>query len=220
MSKAPIYLAGGDSEVRDALRAALDETYFHVVGSFNCHDECATAGELMVEPELIVILALEPEAQPDRGIETLRAVFPDVHIGVVGNNPGKDRLSSCMELGASGYLPWSVSPEALIQSLRLILLGEKMFISGSRPNRSLKPTDRRGSPRRRTIQKAEIVFNDGYCTMDGTILDISDSGAKIRPMDLLNMPSHFELRIKYDRTYQCEVVRRAGFYVGVRFLNA
>jgi two-component system, NarL family, nitrate/nitrite response regulator NarL len=46
---------------------------------------------------------------------------------VLANNFVVDALRDAMNAGADGYLMKDVSPEALLQSLELVMLGEKVF---------------------------------------------------------------------------------------------
>ena len=220
MTKVSTCLIGGKDDVRRSLGAALAEKSFAVVGDFDGHDACAEASDRMAEPELILFLANDTTSRPDCGIEALSTVYPDTHLVVLGDDPDRQRLGSCIAAGASAYLPWTISPAALVQSLRLILLGEKMYIAGSKPSQApTQPSDRRRAPRSKTLKRAQIVYQGGHCVIDGTIMDMSQGGAKIRPADLLNMPRQFELRVQYGPTRRCEVVRRSGFYLGVRFAD-
>ena len=69
------------------------------------------------------------------------------------------------------------------------------------------------------LQKAAIIVEGRPDLLDGMVLDMSDTGAKIRPSNMANLPPRFELRCGYGRSYNCEVVRRSGFYLGVQFVD-
>ena len=53
--------------------------------------------------------------------------FPTARIVVLADDLSVDVLRAAMGGGADGFLIKNVSPEALIQSLQLIMLGEKVF---------------------------------------------------------------------------------------------
>ncbi len=235
MSVAPVCLIGGDEIARGKLRETLETGSFEIVSEHHDVHACVAAVDEMTEPELVISMVQATEDFRDGRLSLLRRVFPEANLVIVGDNPTQDQLRACVELDANGFLPRSIDPRAMLQSLQVILLGEKLYIAGKK--RAVKfvvkpaPTaeaasteapsassDRRGAPRRRTLQQAEIVYNNSQCVMHGAIFDISDQGAKIRPADIVNAPSRFELRIKYGPRYQCEVVRKSGFYIGVRFL--
>jgi len=60
-------------------------------------------------------------------LAALRAGFPNSRIVVLASELSADRLKAAMGAGADGYLIKDVSPEALIQSLQLVVIGEKVF---------------------------------------------------------------------------------------------
>ncbi len=80
------------------------------------------------------------------------------------------------------------------------------------------PLDRRRSPRRRKLKGALIVFRGGYCTMGCLILDTSDTGALVRPADIMLCPTEFVLKPGVGPSRACEVVFRKGEDLGVRYL--
>jgi hypothetical protein len=79
--------------------------------------------------------------------------------------------------------------------------------------------ERRQSRRAKSIRGGQIVYQDGNCVMDCLILDLSDSGARIRPADLIKCPSSFTLRMTDGSARRCVVVRRSPSELGLRFLK-
>jgi hypothetical protein len=80
------------------------------------------------------------------------------------------------------------------------------------------PPNRRRSPRRRTLKGALIVFRSGHCTMGCVILDTSETGALVRPADIMLCPTEFVLKPRVGPSRACEVVWRKGEDLGVRYL--
>jgi hypothetical protein len=78
--------------------------------------------------------------------------------------------------------------------------------------------ERRSDPRRRVLKNALIVFNNGHCTMGCQILDMSDSGARLVPVDIFLCPKEFILKPQLGEPRLCEVRWRRGTKVGVRYL--
>jgi hypothetical protein len=76
----------------------------------------------------------------------------------------------------------------------------------------------RRSKREQIFDKAMIVYNDAFCTMDCQVIDYSPDGARLRPLNPKDCPVYFELRIKQGPTRNCMVLRRSGREIGVRFL--
>ena len=60
-------------------------------------------------------------------LRALREAFPTARIVVLADDLSVDVLRAAMGGGADGFLIKNVSPEALIQSLQLVMLGEKVF---------------------------------------------------------------------------------------------
>ncbi len=233
MTVAPVCLIGGEDAAREKLRETLETGSFKIVSEYDNVHTCVAAVDDMVEPELVLSLVEAGDDIRDGRLGQLRRTFSEANLVIIGDNPSQDQLRACVELDVNGFLPNTIDPRALLQSLQVILLGEKLYIAGKkrairavaegRPVQqeqapAAASTERRGAPRRRTLQQAEIVYNNNQCVMPGAIFDISDQGAKIRPSDIVNAPSRFELRVKYGPSFKCEVVRKSGFYIGVRFL--
>ena len=80
--------------------------------------------------------------------------------------------------------------------------------------------DHRRSPRRRAFKKALIVYRDGNCTIGCRIVDMSNTGALLKPGDITMCPREFVLKPSIGTPHQCEVVWRQGELVGVRYLDA
>jgi hypothetical protein len=78
--------------------------------------------------------------------------------------------------------------------------------------------DRRRIPRRRALLSARIVFRNGYCSMGCLILDVSDTGALLKPDDINLCPAKFVLKPRFDPPRNCEIVWRKGEMLGMRFL--
>ena len=60
-------------------------------------------------------------------LHRLRDAYPDARIVVLASDLTVDALREAMNAGADGFLMKEVSPEALLQSLELVMLGEKVF---------------------------------------------------------------------------------------------
>ena len=78
--------------------------------------------------------------------------------------------------------------------------------------------DRRQSRRRRSLLGARIVYRDGYCSMGCLILDISDTGALLKPDDIFGCPKTFTLAPRLAPPRKCEIAWRKGEKLGVRFI--
>jgi len=218
MSKSPLCIAGGTAEERRTLGVQLTAAGFDIVGVFADATRCADAAGAIDEPDMVLLLS---NAAGEGEVTVLKRMYPEARIVMLGGGATRAEFAGYIDAGLDGYIPSSLDANALVQSLKVIMLGEQIYIAGSRAA-AAKATrsDRRASARRRTLQKAAILVDGSAELLDGMVLDMSDTGAKIRPGNMARLPSRFELRCGYGRVYSCEVVRRSGFYLGVQFVDA
>ncbi|WP_158046716.1 LuxR C-terminal-related transcriptional regulator [Skermanella pratensis] len=114
---------------REGLKHLLAGTRFEVGAEFNTMEQAIThdgqegLGQ-NAEPAL-VITGQAIKAAAD--LQQLRDTYPAARIVVLADDMSVDMLREAMGGGADGFLIKNVSPEALIQSLQLIMLGEKVF---------------------------------------------------------------------------------------------
>jgi hypothetical protein len=79
--------------------------------------------------------------------------------------------------------------------------------------------ERRRLQRRRSLLGAQIIFRNGYCTMSCQILDITETGALLRPLEPALCPNKFVLKPRFDPARECEVIWRKGEVLGARFVG-
>jgi len=79
--------------------------------------------------------------------------------------------------------------------------------------------ERRHTSRRRVLKGALIVFQGGNCTMRCQILNISETGALLLPVDVFLCPKEFVLKPDVGQPRDCEVVWRKGTNLAVRFVR-
>lgn len=221
MSKSALCIAGGTAADRRAMGLNLMAAGFDVVGSFADAAHCADAAGGFEEPDLVLLLTSAEGAAGESDVVALKCMYPEARIVMMGGGATRAEFAGYIDAGLDGYVPSTLDGHALAQSLKVILLGEQIYIAGSRAAAAkATKSDRRASARRRTLQKAAILVDGRPELLDGMVLDMSDTGAKIRPGNMSRLPARFELRCGYGRSYRCEVVRRSGFYLGVQFVDA
>jgi two-component system nitrate/nitrite response regulator NarL len=109
---------------RQGLKHLLSGTCFEVGAEFNSVELAFEAGETAGTPDLVI------SGQPvkdEADLRALREAFPTARIVVLADALSVDVLRAAMGGGADGFLIKTVSPEALIQSFQLVMLGEKVF---------------------------------------------------------------------------------------------
>ena len=109
---------------REGLKHLLNGTRFEVGAEFNTAELALEAGETGAAPDLV--LSGQP-VRDEAELRALRDAFPTAWIVVLADDLSVDVLRAAMGGGADGFLSKSMSPEALIQSLQLVMLGEKVF---------------------------------------------------------------------------------------------
>ncbi len=79
----------------------------------------------------LVLLDLKmPDTTGVEGLVTLRAQFPFVPVVIVSACEERQQIKKALALGASGYIPKSVSMDVLVAALKSILDGEIWIPSG------------------------------------------------------------------------------------------
>ena len=123
-----VVLFGGETLYREGVKSLLSRHQLAVLGEYDGFDDLEEAMAPTIHPK--VVLAISPEASAILAAdwrERFRALWPSAQIVVLAQ-PGDERLlADCLQAGADGCLFTDMSPEALIQSIRLAALGENLF---------------------------------------------------------------------------------------------
>ena len=109
---------------REGLKHLLTDTRFAVEVEFSTLEQALANTENAADSGLVITGHLGKEAGD---LNLLRGAYPNARIVVLASDLSVDVLRDAMNSGADGFLMKDVSPEALIQSLQLIMLGEKVF---------------------------------------------------------------------------------------------
>ena len=102
---------------RQGLKHLLADTRFAVEAEFSTTGQ---AVEGAVASGLVIVGGAGD-------LQQLRSAYPEARIVVLASDFAVDALRDAMNAGADGYLMKDVSPEALLQSLELVMMGEKVF---------------------------------------------------------------------------------------------
>jgi DNA-binding response OmpR family regulator len=140
-----------------------------------------------------------------------------IQSGLVGND--KDRGA----LGVVDSLTKPYGSRELQQRIEAITSREAAASEDAGKTGNAKPEsdgERRGAQRTRTIKSGLIAYNRNQCDMDCLVLSLSDDGAALQPLDSLNIPDAFVLKIKDGAVHECQVCWRHADKLGVRFTDA
>ena len=80
-----------------------------------------------------------------------------------------------------------------------------------------KRENRRQDARVKSIRRCRIIFGEQAEAMRGFLIDLSTSGARLRPGDATKLPDCFELEIEHDLKVGCKVMHRCDDELGVSF---
>ncbi len=122
----PTFLVGRNKLFREGLKSLLRGSQFEVVGEAD--DVGQTHAAMADQMPAIVLLdfSAEPEHAAD-DLTHLRNVLADAKIVVLTESLDSQTLAACLRAGAHGYLTKDSSVDVLLQSLKLVMLGEKIF---------------------------------------------------------------------------------------------
>lgn len=121
-------LVGKNSLAREGLRRILSEENFTVQASIESGtfllDQTAEADT----PNLIIVDNCEPD-QIETELELFKAGYPNARRVVLSDNFKLNNVIDAFKGGADGYIVKEISCEALLESLRLVAMGEKVMPS-------------------------------------------------------------------------------------------
>lgn len=123
-----VALLGRNALAREGLRRILNEGTFRVTQSLACSDILLDQPANDWEPDLIVV----DESDGVVGalaVERLRRSFAQSHLVVLVDTFDFDGMVEAFRSGANGYIVKKINCESLIESLRLVTLGEKVMPS-------------------------------------------------------------------------------------------
>jgi two-component system, NarL family, nitrate/nitrite response regulator NarL len=117
----------GDNQLfREGLRGLLSKSNFEVVWTgADASGAKATAKD--AAPKLALIGLSSDDWNGTEVLKRLRALYPDCRAVVLASRATQAHFTACLAAGADGYLLTEVSPEVLLEALRLVMLGEKVF---------------------------------------------------------------------------------------------
>lgn len=125
MDNVPTLLFGRNKLFREGLKSLLKGSHFDVVGEA---DEVSLFQlDPEEEPGLILIDLSANSGQIVNDLGRLKGTYPDSPVVLLHDTLCTTTLASCLAAGANGYLMKDISLDALLISLQLVVLGEKVF---------------------------------------------------------------------------------------------
>jgi DNA-binding NarL/FixJ family response regulator len=119
-----IVLADDHELVRSGLRFYLERLAPEVaIVEASTLEEALTAAKAAAT-DLIILDLTMPGMNGTAGLEQMRARHPNVPVVVLSGRTGREDIMGALNRGASGYLPKTLSGQAMLAALRLVLSGE------------------------------------------------------------------------------------------------
>ncbi|WP_207459965.1 response regulator transcription factor [Azospirillum sp. SYSU D00513] len=125
---ATVFLIDANRLFREGLRRLLNGTAFEVSGeSGSLREGAAALRPSELPPDLLLIDLTGAGTDEFVELRALRARIPGARLVILDDQLSTQRLSEALGAGADGYLLKDIAPEALVQSLRLVMTGETVF---------------------------------------------------------------------------------------------
>lgn len=112
---------------REGMKRLLADSPYDIQGEADCLDDAVAIVNEGFSPTLLMLDFREDDVEDFDYIRRLRTTLVNARIVVLTNDVSTSKLTKALELGCDAYLLKDMSPEALIQSLTLTMLGEKVF---------------------------------------------------------------------------------------------
>jgi two-component system nitrate/nitrite response regulator NarL len=126
MTSESVFLIDASRLFREGLRRIFaDSTFVVAHESFSIEDALPLIESL--RPSLVLVDIPDSGDVLSERIGQIRAAAPRARIVVLTDTVRVNRLTEALAAGVDGYLAKNMSAEALYQSLRLVLLGEKVL---------------------------------------------------------------------------------------------
>lgn len=129
MGPFPTILLDPDKLLREGLRGLIEASEFRVVGEASDIEQTIQILQ-DTEAQLLLFDFCANSAEDFKFLRETRREHKDLRIVVLTNRLSAPLLTKALDAGADGYLlKDDLSSESLLQSLRLVMLGEKVFPS-------------------------------------------------------------------------------------------
>lgn len=127
MERKKIFLIDPSQLFREGLKGLLKGSKLEVVRDAPDLQSVPSAVTQAGEIDLLILDFKESDGEGPNHLKSLRERFPGSRIVILTTGVSTLKLVQALDAGADGYLLKDMSSDALIRSLNLVLLGEKVF---------------------------------------------------------------------------------------------
>ncbi|MGF1594397.1 MAG: LuxR C-terminal-related transcriptional regulator [Kiloniellaceae bacterium] len=193
MSEVNTLLIGRNRLFLEGLKSLLRGSSFDVRGEVSCVGDLDTLDDDEA-PELMLIELRSDIAELVRDLEQLHGSLPEAALVVLSDDRDPRSLAACLNAGADAFLLKDISLEALIHSLKLAMLGQKVMptelamalINGSA---GVQPVDGKGIAgyglSEREMEILRCLVNGDANKVIANRLDITEATVKVHMKSLL-----------------------------------
>ena len=194
MDPVNVFLIDANKLFREGMKRLFESTPFKVMGEAGSLREGVPAVEAAgVQPDLILIDLLNGGEDEAEQLRVLRDNHPGIRVVILTTDLCTRRLSGALGAGAHGYLMKDIACEALMQSLKLVMMGEKVFpthlaellISGRSEELATEVPARRKGLSQREIQILRCLLSGHSNKMIANHLHITEATVKVHLKSLL-----------------------------------
>jgi len=125
MRNSTLLLIGRNKLSRICLENLFTESPFTVIG--NVSDIGMLEVDALPDPDIALVEISGDSKSIVQVLERLNEIYPVTPVVVLDDKLCMATLSACLAASASGFLTKNISPDALLRSLQLAILGETVF---------------------------------------------------------------------------------------------
>src|SRR5262249_8624462 len=126
MAQVNTVLVGSKTLMREGLKGLLARSTINIIAEAQrlSEVEVALAGQ---KADLVLVDVSEFGEELADGLRALKDRLPELKVVMLTDMLDASQLSASLAAGVDGYLMKEISYEALLQSLQLVMVGEKVF---------------------------------------------------------------------------------------------
>ncbi len=194
MDPVNVFLIDTNKLFREGMKRLFEDSPFKVEGEASSLREAAPAIETADTPPALILIDLASGNEEEvEALRLLRAQQPKLRIVILTSELCTRRLSAALGAGADGYLMKDIAYESLMQSLRLVMMGEKVFpthlaellISGRPEEIGVEAPVRRKGLSQREVQILRCLLSGNSNKMIANHLSITEATVKVHLKSLL-----------------------------------
>jgi len=193
MQRIRVLLADDHSLVRAGIRALLNEMpeVTVVAEASNGREAIHLIG--IHHPHIVLMDIMMPEMNGLDATARIAAAFPEVRVVILSMNATEQYVVQALQAGASGYVMKDVSPQELVESLKVVSRGDvylspmiSRLVASGLKNRSNAGVD---LAERLSIRQREVLqlLAEGHSTKEIALkLEVSGKTVETHRMTLMN----------------------------------